>query len=89
MAGAHVDPRRGLVEQYELRLAEQRAAVAAGDALRLAGALTEQSALLGRARAALAEERSRWPAATWWVLGAASGVVGTVAVLVLGLMLGG
>ena len=68
----------------QLRAAETRATVAAGDALRLSAAVDLQAATVIDLRQALASERARLPAWSWYLTGAATGLVLTVAAIVIG-----
>lgn len=62
----------------QLRVAEQRLAVAAGDALVLSRALESQSVLVGELRRELRAASAWGPRWAWYLLGAGSAVVAGV-----------
>lgn len=64
--------------RLQLRVAEQRLAVAAGDALALSRALEAQSVLVVELRRAVASARPWLPGWAWVGIGAVLGVVGSV-----------
>lgn len=64
--------------RLQLRVAEQRATVATGDALTLSRALDSQSRLVRDLRRELLAARPWMPAWAWFGLGAALGVAGSI-----------
>ena len=71
--------------RVQLRVAEQRLVVAAGDALVLSRALDAQSGVVAGLRRELRTERARWPWGTWLAIGSAVTLV--VEAVVVGLVL--